>query len=176
MRRLNALPLLLLVAFSALWPGRAAAVGPEATLASLEQSIRAAMAQAQSLREDLAREPVVNLGADIAGIADGGLGSSLATLRLSTRAVDRRLETLRLEARAAKARKPAMPRDDNLKRAELMLAMRTQLGTAAWAIEEIPRHAEAGPVGRTAQQAAMDTLEQALAGLGQAVTAMAALD
>jgi len=205
-------PLLLLASLPALWPGWAAA-GPKATLASLEQSVRAAMAQAQRLREDLERTPVVNPGAEMAGIADGGLRFSLVALRHSVRAVDRRVETLRLETRRLETRpleapgpgsgRPGSgvpgsggpgsggpgsggpgsgepgsgrPAGESLERAELMLAMRTQLGRVVWAIGEIPADVEAGPASNGARQTALVELEQALAELGRAATAMAALD
>lgn len=143
----------------------AAVAGSLSTLVRLEQSIRAAMAHTDSLREDLHRESVVNPAAEIAGIADGGVRSSLAALRLTARSIDRRLETLRLTLAG-----------ESLKHVEILLAMRRDLATLAWAIEAIPPTLEDPTAGRRELKAALLEIEQALTDLDGAATALAALD
>lgn len=141
-----------------------AAAGP-ATLLRLEQSIRAAIAHTQSLREDLHRTPLVNRNAEIAGIADGGPRSSLAALRLTARSIDRRLETLRL---ALPAQSP--------EHLEILLVLRQELAKLAWAIEEIPQAFDDPLAAPDARDAALRQVEEVLAELDGARAALAALE
>lgn len=155
--------LVLAAILPALLRSAAAADGIAATLTDLESSISAARVQAESLREGLASAPIVNEAADLVGIADGGTGTSLAALRLATQGIDRRLESLR---RAIS--------EDDLRQAELVLAMRGQLGTLAWALEEIPQHLAADAASRAALETALQRLDQALLQLAGATDTIAA--
>lgn len=141
-------------------------------LAALERDIAAAMAHAAALRERLAAEPVADALApspgnatDIAGIADGGSWSSLAALKLAARGLDRRLETLR-------AGLPEQPPE----RAEIMLIMRTALGSVLWTIEDLPAATDEEADTAPTRQALLDRLDRSLTDLATATTAMAAFE
>ena len=155
--------MLLLVAIAA--PAEAAA-GVTRTLAALERDIGAATAHALALRERLEAEVETSKGADIAGIADGGVGSSLTALRLAARAVDRRLEQLRL------ATAGDLPPD----RAEVMLALRSSLASLLWTIEAIPLRLEPDPETLAKRERQLAQLDEAVAELDHATAAMASFD
>jgi hypothetical protein len=154
--------------------------GAPRTLAALERDIGAAMAHATVLRERLAAAPLLDplapdphlpdplapqpsRAADIAGIADGGGRSSLAALRLATRAIDRRLETLR-------ASLPTEPPE----RTEIMLIMRSALGSVLWTIEDLPLAAAEVTDTAPTRDALLDRLDRSLGDLATATAAMAA--
>lgn len=147
----------------------AARAAPRA-LAALERDIAAAMAHAGALRERLAGEPNALAAGpsnttDIAGIADGGSWSSFAALRLAARGLDRRLETLR-------AGLPDQPPE----RAEIMLIMRTALGSVLWTIEDLPLATDEETETAPTRQALLDRLDRSLTDLAAATTAMAAFE
>lgn len=138
-------------------------------LAALERDIAAAMAHAAALRERLAAEPVADAltawpsnATDIAGIADGGSWSSLAALKLAARGLDRRLETLR-------AGLPEQPPE----RAEIMLIMRTALGSVLWTIEDLPAATNEQTDNAPTREALLDRLDRSLTDLANATTAIA---
>ncbi len=140
-------------------------------LVALERDIGAAMAHAAVLRERLAAEPATGAveprprgAADIAGIADGGSQSSLAALRLAARAVDRRLDMLR-------AAMPEQPSES----AEVMLIMRSALGSVLWTIEDLPLATDEETAGVPTRRALLDRLDRSLADLATGTKAMAEL-
>ncbi len=149
----------------------AGAMAAPRALAALDRDIAAAMAHAAALRERLAVEPGgaaltarPSRAVDLAGIADGGSFSSLAALRLAARGLDRRLEALRA----------ALP-DPPAERAQIMLIMRTALGSVFWTLEDLPL-ATAEDTGTTPTRSALlDRLDRALADLDNATAAMARL-
>lgn len=171
--------LVLLLAAMALGPAAmvapAAAVEVSRTLQALARDVGAAQAHAAALRErlalDLATDEVAvqiatDEGAEIAGIADGGVRSSLVALRLVARAVDRRLEGLRRTT------------TDELspERAEVMLALRSSLAEFRWTIERMPSGPEADAETRATRERRLARLEAALAELDYATAAMASFD
>ena len=148
------------------------AAGAPRALDMLERDIAAAMAHAAVLRERLAAETLasataagVDNAADVAGIADGGRRSSLASLQLAARALDRRLEALGAELTEA----PAGHR-------QLMLHMRTVLGGMLWALHDLPPVADAAAGTGTAGLALIDRLDRSLGDLDDATTALATFD
>jgi hypothetical protein len=160
----RALPmLLLLVAIAAPAP---ATSGVERTLQALERDIGAATAHAVALRERVAADVATGKGADIAGIADGGVGSSLTALRLAARAVDRRLERLRL----------ATAGELTPDRAAVMLALRTSLASLLWTIEVIPATLQPDAATKAKRERQLTELDEALAELDSATAAMASFD
>ena len=157
------LMLLLLVAVAA---PAAATSGVGRALQALERDIAAATAHAAALRERFAADVATGKGADIAGIADGGVGSSLTALRLAARAVDRRLERLRL----------ATAGELGPDRAEVMLALRSSLASLLWTIEVIPSTPEPDAATKAKRERQLAQLDEALAELDLATAAMASFD
>lgn len=157
------LMLLLLVAGTA---PAAATSGVGHTLQALERDIGAATAHAAALRERFAADVATGKGADIAGIADGGVDSSLTALRLAARAVDRRLEQLRA----------ATAGELGPDRAAVMLALRSSLASLLWTIEVIPATPEPDVATKARRERQLAELDEALADLDLATAAMASFD
>ena len=172
--------LVLLLAALALGPAAmaapaAAAVAVSRTLEALARDVGAAQAHAAALRErlavDIARDdaavPVAtDKGAEIAGIAGGDVHSSLVALRLVARAVDRRLEGLRLATKG----------ELSPERAEVVLVLRSSLAEFRWTIERMPSGPEADAETRAARERRLARLEAALAELDRATAAMSSFD
>jgi hypothetical protein len=139
-------------------------------LATLERHIGAAMLHAATLRERLAAEAATAgsagsgraTAADIAGIAAGGSASSLAALRQVARALDHRLELLR---RATA--------DDPPERTEIVLIMRTALGSMLWTLEDLPLVTDEATSTAPTRAALLDRLDRALGDLDDATAALA---
>lgn len=145
----------------------AAAVGVSRTLDALAQDIGAAQVHAAVLRERLAGNAATSDGADIAGIAGGGIDSSVSALRLVARAVDRRLEHLRLAA--ASELEPA--------RAEVLLVLRASLADFRWTIERIAQRPDLLDTGTEAgHESELVRLHATLRELDRATAAMASFD
>ncbi len=157
------LMLLLLVAVAA---PAAATSGVGRALQALERDIVAVTAHAAALRERFAADVETGKGAEIAGIADGGVDSSLTALRLAARAVDRRLERLRL----------ATAGELTPDRAEVMLALRSSLASLLWTIEVIPSTPEPDAATKAKRERQLAQLDEALAELDLATAAMASFD
>lgn len=148
----------------------AAAPAVFGTLDRLALDIRGAMAHVARLRDRLG-EPTPPGGggasppADIAGIADGGYASTVASLRWASRGLDRRLAALR-----AAVGRPASP-----EQAELLLLMRVELSGLLWTLEELGGSGMPPPT--AAERAAMlDRLKVSLEQLAIATAAMAGFD
>ena len=157
--------LLLLLAVATGAPAAAAGdVGR--TLQALERDIGAATAHAAALRERFAGAVATDEGADIAGIADGGVGSSFTALRLAARAVDRRLERLRLATAGALTPEQA----------EVMLVLRASLANLHWTIESIPATLEPDAETTVRRERQLTRLDEALGELDLATAAMASFD
>jgi hypothetical protein len=144
----------------------AASIGVSGTLDALARDIGAAQAHAAVLRERLETAVEPSDGADTAGIADGGVDSSLSSLRLVARALDRRVERLRL------ATAGELPPD----RTEVLLVLRTSLADFRWTIETMGQ----GPNLDTDTGALRDgellRLEASLRDLDLATAAMTSFD
>jgi hypothetical protein len=152
----------------ALWvlPAVASPVGVSRTLVALERDIGAAAAHATALRDRLEAEVATGKGAEIAGIADGGAGSSLTALRLAARAVDRRLEHLRT----------ATANELSPDRAEVMLSLRASLAGLLWTIETIPLALDPDAETLAERERQLAQLDEALAELDSATAALASFD
>ena len=157
--------LVLLLSLTAVAPA-AAAVEVRHSLDALVLDIGAARAHAAALRERFAVEVGTDKGADIAGIADGGIATSLTALRLVARALDRRLERLRL-ARASEL---------SADRAEVMLALRASLADLRWTIETVPAAPAADAASLARRELQLERLDATLAELDLAAAAMASFD
>jgi len=157
--------LVLLLSLTAVAPA-AAAVEVRHSLDALVLDIGAARAHAAALRERFAVEVGTSKGADIAGIADGGIATSLTALRLVARALDRRLERLRL-ARASEL---------SADRAEVMLALRASLADLRWTIESLPAAADPDAASLARRELQLERLDATLAELDLAAAAMASFD
>jgi|GEM_PF-1957080 len=144
----------------------AAAVGVTRTLDALTQDIGAARAHAAALRERLATDVATSDGAAIAGIADGGIASSVNALRLVARAMDRRLEQLRL----------ATASELEPDRAELLLVLRASLADFRWTIERMAQDPGPGSGTETGHDSALVRLDATLRELERATAAMASFD
>ncbi len=163
---MKGVPLVMLLL--ALWavPAVASPVGVTRTLVALERDIAAAAAHATALRDRLEAEVATGKGAEIAGIADGGAGSSLTALRLAARAVDRRLEQLRL----------ATANELSAEQAEVMLSLRASLASLLWTIETIPLALEPDAETLVQRERQLAQLDEALAELDSATAALASFD
>jgi len=157
--------LVLLLSLTAVAPA-AAAVEVARTLDALVLDIGAARAHAAALRERFAVEVGTGKGADIAGIADGGAGSSLNALRLVARALDRRLERLRL----------ATAGELSADRAEVMLALRASLADLRWTIETLPATPDPDAATLARRGLQLERLDATLAEFDLAAAAMASFD
>ena len=158
--------LLMLLLLLALAAPAAATSGVGRTLQALERDIWAATAHAAALRERFAADVATGEGAEIAGIADGGVDSSLTALRLAARAVDRRLERLR-QATAGE-----LGPDE----AAVMLALRASLASLHWTIESIPSTLERDAETTARRDRQLARLDEALDELDLATAAMASFD
>lgn len=165
MRGVMSALLVLLLSLTAVAPA-AAAVEVRHSLEALARDIGAARAHAVALRERFAVEVSTGKGADIAGIDDGGVGSSLTALRLVARALDRRLERLRL----------ATASDVSPDRAEVMLVLRASLGDLRWTIESVPSGPDPDAATRAERERQLERLDATLAELDLAASAMASFD
>ena len=169
-RRCRLLPalapvLVLLVALPA-----TAAPGVFGTLDRLALDIRGAMAHVARLRDRLDDPPAGGLAAasppaDIAGIADGGYASTVASLRWASRGLDRRLAALRA----------AVGRPESPEQAEILLLMRVELSSLLWTLDELGAGGRSPPTAAE-RAAALDRLNVSLEQLAIATSAMAGFD
>ncbi len=157
------LVLLLLIAAAA---PAVAGIGVPQILAALERDIAATRVHAVVLRERLAADAEPDAGAAVAGIADGGAGSSFTALRLAARTVDRRLERLRL------ATADALAPD----RVEVLLALRASLAELLWTIESMRTEPAPDAESRLRRERQLARLDESLGELDRAATTMVRFD
>ncbi len=154
------------------WPA-AAAPAVFGTLDRLALDIRGAMAHVARLRDRLDDRLSADLSgaspaAEVAGIADGRFGSTVASLRWASRGLDRRLALLR--ATVGVPESPEM--------AEILLVMRVELSSLLWTIEELGDGTAGVVEPPTAAERAvvLDQLNASLEQLAIATSAMAGFD
>lgn len=158
---------LLLVIFALLIAAPAAAADSVGRmLVALERDIDAATVHAAVLRDRFAADVAPDEGADIAGIADGGAASTLRALRLAARAVDRRLERLRL------ATADGLAPD----RAAVVLTLRASVATLQRTLAGIPSAPDPDARAWAERERRLATLDATLIELEQAATALARFD
>jgi len=143
------------------------------TLDRLALDIRGAMAHVARLRDRLDEggfgdASSLSPAAEVAGIADGRFGSTVASLRWASRGLDRRLALLRA----------TVGTPDSPEKAEILLVMRVELSSLLWTLEELGGSAAETPQAPTATERALalDQLNASLEQLAIATSAMAGFD
>lgn len=150
------------VVLAGLVQGGREATGTPAAMAGLlrtvERDVGAMTEQVSVMRGRLA-ERIDGEGpaAQVVGIADGGLLSTMRSLHQATQRIGRRLDEL----------KPRLRQLDETRAGEILLAMRVELSTLALALGELAASDDAG-----ARVRALDQLSRALAALDGATAAV----